>query len=325
MRTDIFSKSVFFNSKMILLGEQMRTYLKILCMFSLTLLVAMELHGQMAQKVPLEQPRSWLICAGGKELFCIDPAAKGTETQKLWTWNPDQADEIALEHRRWFGNLDECKSIADGQQLLITASNGGCALLERKTKKVLWYAYATNAHSIELLPRNRVAVASSLGGNQLLIFDLQTQQQKPIFKTALKSAHGLVWQDKRQVLYALGFDELQLYQLKAWDTDQPTLEQTAVLKLPDEDGHDLRPVPGRDELLLTTHNGVFVFDCEKRTFTPHPELQKQSEMKSVDIDSLSGRIVTSNWTKQLKFYQPTGEIELQQNRPYKARWIPSWK
>jgi hypothetical protein len=80
-----------------------------------------------------------------------------------------------------------------GSKILISSSSGGCALVERPSGKAIWYAQVPNAHSLELLPRGRIIVASSVHaqGNRLVLFDLDHSDQ-PIWGTPLVSAHGVV-------------------------------------------------------------------------------------------------------------------------------------
>jgi hypothetical protein len=217
--------------------------------------------------------------------------------------------------------MDECKAVEQGAKLLMCASNGGCALIERATKRVLWRAKSRNAHSLDLLPGDRVVVASSLSGDHLEVFDLKGGAT-PVFKTPLRSAHGVFWDEARHCLWALGFDELRSYTLVGWDTASPSLQLKSTHKLPDADGHDLRPVPASAELLLTTEHGVHLFDRDRATFRPHPTLNDHAKVKSVDIHPVTQRIVLSTWGATLRLFAPEGTITFKDARPYKARWMP---
>jgi hypothetical protein len=85
----------------------------------------------------------------------------------------------------------------------------------------------------------------------LVLFDLNSATpDKPVFKTPLHSAHGVVWDEKRHCLWSLNFDELRAYDLEQWDTDHPALKLRQAYPLPDKDGHDLLPVPASNDLLV---------------------------------------------------------------------------
>lgn len=262
-----------------------------------------------------------LLLCGGNEVFVIDAATaeKGAVT-KLWRWSGDDAAELSDAERRGFNHLDECKPVADGRKVVVCASNGGCALVERPSGRVLWHAQATNAHSLELLPRNRVIVASSLSGDHLVLFGLSSSE--PLWKTPLHSAHGVVWDDARQCLWALGFDELRRYELRDWETDKPSLTLAATHQLPSDDGHDLRAVPHSADLLVTTEKSVWLFDRDKAAFRPHPLLAERATLKSVDVHPKTGRIVVSDWSSAIRLSSPDAQIDVKPARPYKARWIP---
>ncbi len=262
-----------------------------------------------------------VICAGGSEAFIVDSAkAEAGTIEKIWRWSGKDAPDLPEEARRTFEHLDECKPVDGGAKILLCASNGGCAMIERATKRILWRASVRNAHSLELLPRDRVAVASSLSGDHLEVFDLKSSSA--VFKTPLHSAHGIVWDQQRQRLWALGYDELRSYTLKDWESTAPALESESARTLPDDDGHDLRPVPRSDALLLTTGHGVHLFDLETKAFQPHPALAEEATVKSVDIHPANGRIVLSQWSRVARLFSPDGRITFKDASPYKVRWMP---
>ncbi|WP_395749126.1 DUF6528 family protein [Prosthecobacter sp.] len=259
-----------------------------------------------------------LVCAGGNEVFIVD--TDGATAKKLWRWSGEDAADLPAEARRDFNHLDECKPLENGAKLLVCASNGGCALIDRATNRLLWRARARNAHSLSLLPHDRIVVASSLSGDHLEVFSL-SGSTVPVFKTPLHSAHGLVWDEKRQCLWALGFDELRAYTLEAWESDQPLLKLKSSYPLPDKDGHDLRPVPGTNELIITTEKTVQLFDRETNSFKPHTLLGKEAGIKSVDVHPSTGRIVISSWGTAIRLLEPSGTIQFKDARPYKVRWL----
>jgi Family of unknown function (DUF6528) len=263
-----------------------------------------------------------LLCAGGSEMFLIDAiqAEQGTP-KKLWRWSGDDAVGLANDERTRFHHLDECRAIEGGSKILVTASNSGCALVDRATGKVLWHASVTNAHSIELLPRNRVVVASSLSGDHLVLFDL-ARSNEALAKTPVRSAHGVIWDEQLRRLWALGFGELRSYELKDWETDRPALSLGSTYHLPDNDGHDLRAVPNSNDLILSTENSVFLFDREHGTFRPHPSLESYKKVKTIDVHPTTERIVVGQWGAELNLLTPAGKIRFSIERPYKARWLP---
>ena len=264
-------------------------------------------------------PAQPVLLCGGKEVLLLDTAAaQAGRGEKLWRWSADTAPGLPDELRRRFVNLDECKPVAGGR-LLISASSGGCALVERASGRALWHAQVANAHTLELLPRNRVAAASSLGGDALLVYDL-ARPNEPRWRTRLYSAHGLVWDHERQCLWALGYSELRRYGLQDWETEAPSLVLLETHCLPDDNGHDLQAMPGSPDLVLTTHAGVYLFDRQAAEFRPHPGLGSLAKVKSVSVHPCTGRGILSFWSRRLSLFGPDGAFDLVGDPPYKARW-----
>lgn len=262
-----------------------------------------------------------LLLCGGSEVFQIDPAA--SPPAKLWSWRAKDREELPAELRNAFGTTAECKPVNGGKRLLVTSSGGGCALLEMPSGKPLWWARATNAHSIEALPGGLIAVAASVGkgGDKVLLFD-EKVPLKALAEIPLPSAHGLVWDEARKCLWALGFDELL-----ACNIEGRKLAVKARHKLPDEDGHDLSAVASSPELVLSTHASVWRFHRDKATFRADPDLKDRAKVKSVDIHPRSSRVAViepsgkSWWSDSLELMHPAAKLPFKGETLYKARWL----
>jgi hypothetical protein len=172
-------------------------------------------------------------------------------------------------------------------------------------------------------------VASSVHaeGNRLVLFDL-AHSDRPLWDTPLVSAHGVVWDERRQTLWALGLKELQTYELRDWESDKPRLVIKDTYPLPDEDGHDLQPIPNSNDLVVTTGPRVHLFDRDKHEFRLHPELGPKATVKSVSVQPVTGQtafIQASEkawWSDTLGLLTPAGTIQLPGERLHKARWPP---
>jgi hypothetical protein len=165
-------------------------------------------------------------------------------------------------------------------------------------------------------------VVSSYGkdGNRVLLFDL-TQPMKPLFHDEFLGAHGFVWDEPRRLLWALGDRELRSYRVK-----DATLERVETFPLPDEGGHDLRPVPGTSRLILTTNPSVWHFDRDRKVFEIPEGFPETNKVKSVDLHPRTGRIAwvraeESWWAFRVRFLRPEDEVILPDERIYKARWL----
>lgn len=267
-----------------------------------------------------------IVLCGDDTVFVLDTDAEQPEV--VWSWKAKECQQLPAAMRGTFATTDDCKPVDGGTRILVSSSSCGCALVERPEGRVVWYAHVPNAHSLELLPHGRVVVASSVraDGNRLVLFDLAASNA-PLWDTPLESAHGVVWDEGRQLLWALGLRVLQSYQLRDWESDSPSLALSGEYPLPDADGHDLQAVPHAADLVVTTGRGVHLFDRDKHEFRRHPDLGDRAHVKSISIHPVSGRMAFIQasdqawWTDQLSLLSPTGAIQLPGERLYKARWL----
>ena len=266
-----------------------------------------------------------LVCAGGKEIFILDAddLAKGI-ARKIWSWTASPEAGVPESRTKWFANLDDAKPINDGKHVLITASNSGVALVDIASRKVTWMATVRNAHTAEMLPGGLIVAASSIGGDELLLFDPKAPTpESPVFRTPLPSAHGLVWDDDRKTLWALGYDELRAYKITSNDHAHIRLELRKTHKLPSIGGHDLRAVPKSTGLLISNKEHVYIFDRTKEQFTEHAALGKIEKVKSIDVHPVTGQLVHSLWGQKITLSNPDSEIKTGTSIVYKARWFTS--
>jgi len=277
--------------------------------------------------VQADEARCEELCVcGWDEVFVLE--LSGRSPQKSWSWRATGRPELPEEFRELFGTTDECKPLEGGRKLLISSSGGGVALVERPSGRVLWYGYVGNAHSIELLPHERVVVAGSTNenGQRLVVFDLAKPAEQ-LTTQELYSGHGVIWDDQRGLLWALGFKDLNAYRLVDWATPNPKLELVEVSELPEPGGHDLYPWPGTSNLIVTTSTKVFLFERDRREFSFYPELKERARVKGVAVHPVTGRVAYVQadgenwWSTRINFLNPEGSVPLPGERIYKARWV----
>jgi hypothetical protein len=269
-----------------------------------------------------------LILCGGDEVFILALGDGPAPThRKVWSWRAADSPEIPAALHAAFRTTDDCKPVDDGRRILISSSGGAIALVDRQTRRAVFHARVTNAHSIERLPGNRIAAAASVSsaptGNRLVIFDAATGSE--LASDALRSAHGVVWDETRRVLWALGGDVLRAYDVGAAGS-AARLERTLELPLPDEGGHDLSPIPDSARLFISTGQRCWTFDRDRRQFTPHDTIASLAHVKSYAVHPRKGWAVyiqaegTNWWAEHLHFQRPDGTLHLPGERLYKARW-----
>ena len=229
-----------------------------------------------------------LLFCGDNKIYLIDAETaltKGYKNAILWEW--DAYTEAATVGKDMI-RLDECKVVDNYTKILATSSKGYAVLIDYKTKKLLWYSNcSSSAHSAEYLPGNRIAVACSTGGDSVQIFDV-SQPNKVLFTTALNSAHGVVWNQKTQSLYAIGGSSLNVYKLNEWSTSSPSLilKKTINTKSYVTGLHDMTAVD--DNTLLLAGKNAALFNVTQESFTKLPYFNATSTtgaaLKSVNYN-----------------------------------------
>ncbi len=278
----------------------------------------------------------YLAACGDGDLYIINAATSTAGTPDiLWHWNVFESyGQIPDEVRYHMRTLDDCKPVDDGQHLLLTSSSGATLLLDIATRDCLFHALTPMAHSAEALPGGRIAVANSIHpqGNSLELYD-RSVSDVCIWKDSLYSGHGVVWSEKYERLFVLGYDELRRYALKDWDSASPSLELEMTWELPGKGGHDLSRA-GEDKLTVTNHAGAYLFDMASGSFRPFPSLKKTKNVKSLNYDPKSRKTVftkgeTSWWTNHIYLQKPDKVLTFDPAfRLYKVRilseWNPDW-
>ncbi|HLT08775.1 MAG TPA: DUF6528 family protein [Cyclobacteriaceae bacterium] len=270
-----------------------------------------------------EQSKMFLVGGDSKLLLVDYNKSQGSQPHVLWTWDAHDAADLPEQYRnRKFNSVDDSKAIAKGEKILVSSSSGAIAVLRTQDRKVLYYADVPNAHSIEMLPGNRLVAAASTHklGNKIMLFDL-SEPDKLLYTDSLYSAHGLVWIEEKESLYALGYDVLREYKLASSDS----LMKVNEWKIPGESGHDLWLGPDRESLFMTEHSGTWVFDLANGTFSKKEGMPDAENIKSVGQNQEGQYIYTepeeSWWTFHVSFSQPDRKIAFPDIKVYKVRWF----
>jgi len=278
-----------------------------------------------------------LILCGWDEVFILDMSqSESGKPKKVWSWQANgHADLPWYGQDVRFGATDECKLVDGGRKILVTSSGlaVGVALVDRASRKVLFWARAENAHSADLLPGDRVAVATSihevpdppLNPDRLTIYDGRTPGRE-LFHTELPAGHGVVWDEERQVLWGLSHRDIRAHRLAQWDSEGPSLEMLFAVDVPVGGGHDLYPMPGSPLMTVTAHRHCWLFDRDNRSLQLHPQLGEIGSVKSISVNPVTGQVAYVQaegeewWAERVHFLQPDSVLHLPGERLYKARW-----
>jgi hypothetical protein len=269
-----------------------------------------------------------LIVSGGDEVYILD-LKDPARPVKVFSWKAAEHPEVPKELQPRFKTMDDGKAVGDGW-ILITSSSGAVALVERATGRAIFWAKCLNAHSAELLPGGRIVVASSIhanGGNQLVLFDIK-QPGRELFATPLHSAHGVVWDAGRRLLWALGGEQVEAYTLAGWETATPSLKKTGEWKLPSHDGHELAPADATGaQLVVSAAENVWLFDCDSKRFAPHPLFAGKFALKSASLHPETSEWAYTLadlpdwWTKTIRFSGSPAKLDRPGEQMYKVRWV----
>ena len=179
-------------------------------------------------------------------------------------------------------HLDDCKPIDGNTRILATSSHHWAIIINYATKKIeFWATKCSNAHSAEVLPGNKIVVACSSPCDQLQLYD-RNRPNELLHTVSLPSAHGVVWNEKRQRLYAIGKKKLGIYRLEGADTDTPQLVEEDIRHDTETGTHDLTPVD-ENTLCVSGRNSYF-FDIDTRAFTELTQFNGRTAIKSVNYN-----------------------------------------
>ncbi|KAJ5676156.1 hypothetical protein N7462_009053 [Penicillium macrosclerotiorum] len=175
-----------------------------------------------------------------------------------------------------------------------------------------------NAHSVEPLPGDRIAVSTTgqRPWDGILVYNSSMENplvDEPIILqnvTGLRAIHGMIWDEQAQMLWATGTDAaadgsdpipaygvIQGYPFDA-ETGELRKDDKFIYRLPNahhidsEWGpgyswwagpHDLVPVPNHRKFLISEDSGLHAFDIEKGEFTAEYEEIIDKYMRGFEV------------------------------------------
>jgi len=208
-----------------------------------------------------------------------------------------------------------------GQDAISAATNSGAIIYSYPEKKLMFHkeitGYQPGTHSVEPLPNGSVVLADAKGYLGILFPDGANVDQ-PSNQTKwypLKYVHGIVWNNERHVLYALGYLDLMAYQFDGTGKDT-TLIPTADYAMDayylrcaqynqcnedstwEDGGHDLYPLSNNTSdgaLFLTTGERAFIFYPKDND--RHQSLSKEIARTPIKLTPYSPlNLINSNYS-----------------------------
>lgn len=229
-----------------------------------------------------------LIAVGGTKVYLFDEKmarTAGNYTAGLvWSWdsNTEKAKLSRPDH------IDDAKPVYDNKKLLVTSSYSWCGLVDIETKNLDFYATGVSgAHSAEVLPNDRIVVACSDGGDMVALYDKE-RSNTMIASYPLTSAHGVVWMEKTQRLYAVGGTSLQVYKLNdAWASSPALVLEKTISSSGFVGGmHDMTAVD--ENTLIIGGSKLAFFNVTTEKFTAVTAYNGVSGFKSVNYNPATG-------------------------------------
>ncbi|MGW7088693.1 DUF6528 family protein [Streptomyces sp. NPDC054871] len=303
--------------------------------------------------VPRGTPPVILTEQATQHILVLDPRRRVWDPQNdpsvvRWAFSPMRRkgyEDLRPEYSWVYPCESKVRRHKGRTYVLTTASFGFVAVVDYPSGKRYWGTAIGpgddlfNPHSAEILPDGNVAVACSTGALVRLYAASQGPHASRYAEVELKGAHGLHWDGAREVLWAIGDDELVTYAVGGTRA-RPTLTRRFSIGLPvgtpgrTPGGHDLFPVAGRPgRLWVTTNTAVFQYDIGGRAFVQDfagaGEISRKS-VKGVGNDPRTGQVISTVpeggleetwWTTKVSVHRPRGEYELVGGGIYKARWF----
>ena len=267
--------------------------------------IVLEAGERVSTEKMAEDESTELVFCGDSHVFVINATITKDSYKEgiVWQWDArSAATELGLDAKRC-DHLDECKFVDNGTKLLLTSSYGWCALLDYATSKMLFHATAVpNAHSAEYIPGGYIAVATSTGStanhNKIQLYN-SARSEVVLASADLYSGHGVVWDYKRNVLYAAGGDVLKIFKINGLGTDKPSFELVKSIKAPQGGIHDINRVD--DNTVTVAGKKAYLFNVDKEQFTEMPLFSGSTALKSLNYNAETGEV----WYTDATF--PEGE------------------
>ena len=280
---------------------------------------------------PLSHAADVLMCGGAQVVEAeLNGSGDTPGLREIWHWRPEESHGLPVSMMRKFITTDDCKPVSNNREILITSSGDAVALVSRTSGDTLFFAHVRNAHSAELISGEMIAVAASdseMGDGDHVVFFDRHMSDRPVAQVGLKAAHGVVWDAKRHLLWALGNDTLIAMSVHGQAPKNFTVQVERTISLPGPIGHDLQIADDCSMLYVATTNAVFRFSPDQGRFEPFGPLVGTQNVKSLSINSLTGQIAYTRadsgvwWTYKIRLLNPSETIVLQAPI-YKVRWYP---
>ena len=281
----------------------------------------------------------------------------------LWEYDTKEGvDGLTMD----FDHINDVKRVRyhDREYILIAGNGPGLALFDLYEERFV-FSYkprvpagercsmkSISIHAAEMLPDGNFVVADPTGDDRggASVRLIYGSNEDPVILQSLpfSGAHGVVWDHKRQLLWAWGGSKLKKYRYISAGKDSYLEQHGIAYKSPDwtSIGHDMMPL-GPDALIFNCAEGLGVFYIEHQTVAKRQQFEllygtidmathfaldtKLLRGKGVDFNYKTGQIIQnlheSNTVRSPNVlqedrsvmewsYEPEDDMKM-----YKARWF----
>ena len=233
--------------------------------------------------------------------YVVDIDGGSNNTAALWSFRPEAKNGFNVSK---FGDrIDECRlrysTVLGTYVICVTSSSGYVAVGEYPSGKCVFDTSLPGygPHSIEYLPSGAVALACSGNGDETkasIKFYAADEKGKVKLRAqtvSLVGAHGVIWDDVREVLWTVGTNNVVAFEVTGSGTDAQIAEIPVYgATLPKKGGHDIAAFYGDRDKLWVGGGNIVVFDKSTGSFTAAPGSVSKSGTKCIgSLDD--GRII----------------------------------
>ncbi|MBO5221028.1 MAG: hypothetical protein J6C26_01810 [Clostridia bacterium] len=225
----------------------------------------------------------------------LDAENPSSDAAIVWQWTVYDHKDMPATHRKLCANrLDDVRlRVCDawgGAVVGVTSSSGLVALVEYPSGKCLFSAdmKGYGPHSIEILPNGLIAVAASGNGDNskavLRIYSATSKDDTNFVEVPLASAHGVLWDPRQEVLWALGSPELNQYTVGG-TRQAPTLTLKKKANIKFGGGHDLSVMFNNPDVMWLTGSNVAQYN--KTTDSITYEYDGKADINKGNVKSIN--------------------------------------
>lgn len=131
------------------------------------------------------------------------------------------------------------------------------------------------------------STGSTANHNKVHIYN-SARSEVSLANADLYSGHGVVWDYKRNVLYAAGGNVIKIFKINGLGTDKPSFELVKSITAPQGGIHDINRVD--DNTITVAGSKAYLFNVETEQFTEMSLFSGSTALKSLNYNAETGEV-----------------------------------